>query len=410
MVINQPDIRMVVLAHEKHILQGSYQTTFHKGNSDFFNKTDLENSKISITISDPQKTMTGNMAQKFIGKTVENPFEDGVKVVRVLIAKKLIQQQLRLIRMETDPSLVELLRNYIIDISVSNNLLCPFTAFVAIEHENKKKSSKTPIFIGISKRVDFDRNIDEMELNSYKKSCTSTIKNGEEKKSKNKIPLGPFSVKKMTRNVRKKLTVLKNHLSKGGSNSDYNREISGATTYAKQMSNEKAKQEGKHLDMPFNLPTAIHDAGLDYQYLVPVGDFSFFELTDETKRLARFTMEEVSKHNKKDDCWIVIKDVVMDVTHFKQHPGSFEMLLQFGGKDCTEMARKMHSLMPEVIHLFNKYVIGLVEENGQKISEKHVENSKTTNGFWEDYGNMVVLGAFAAYMIFLNGNKQAIIL
>lgn len=27
-----------------------------------------------------------------------------------------------------------------------------------------------------------------------------------------------------------------------------------------------------------------------------------------------FTMEEIAKHNKKDDCWVVVKDVVMDLT------------------------------------------------------------------------------------------------
>lgn len=32
-----------------------------------------------------------------------------------------------------------------------------------------------------------------------------------------------------------------------------------------------------------------------------------------------FTMDEVAKHNKKDDCWVVVKDVVMDLTGMSYH-------------------------------------------------------------------------------------------
>ena len=49
------------------------------------------------------------------------------------------------------------------------------------------------------------------------------------------------------------------------------------------------------------------------------------------------TMEEVAKHNKKDDVWVVVKGVVMDVTNFlPDHPGGAQAIINFAGRDATE--------------------------------------------------------------------------
>lgn len=50
-----------------------------------------------------------------------------------------------------------------------------------------------------------------------------------------------------------------------------------------------------------------------------------------------YTMEEVSKHNKKDDLWIVVKGCVLDVTNWlDEHPGGANALFNFMGRDATE--------------------------------------------------------------------------
>ena len=50
-----------------------------------------------------------------------------------------------------------------------------------------------------------------------------------------------------------------------------------------------------------------------------------------------FTMEEVAKHNKKDDLWIVVKGVVMDVTNWlDEHPGGAQALFSHMGRDASE--------------------------------------------------------------------------
>mmetsp|Transcript_17979 Transcript_17979/g.22007 ORF Transcript_17979/g.22007 Transcript_17979/m.22007 type:complete len:132 (+) Transcript_17979:156-551(+) len=54
-------------------------------------------------------------------------------------------------------------------------------------------------------------------------------------------------------------------------------------------------------------------------------------------------MEEVSKHNQQDDCWLVIGNdktggaKVYDVTKYlDDHPGGAEVLLDVGGQDADE--------------------------------------------------------------------------
>ncbi len=48
---------------------------------------------------------------------------------------------------------------------------------------------------------------------------------------------------------------------------------------------------------------------------------------------SKFTFEDVSKHNKRDDCWMIIHGKVYDVTKFlPEHPGGEEVMLESQGK------------------------------------------------------------------------------
>ncbi|PQE03314.1 flavocytochrome c protein [Rutstroemia sp. NJR-2017a BBW] len=56
-----------------------------------------------------------------------------------------------------------------------------------------------------------------------------------------------------------------------------------------------------------------------------------------------FTMEEVAKHNTKEDLWVVVKGVVMDVTNWlDEHPGGPQALMNFMGRDATEEFEMLH--------------------------------------------------------------------
>jgi predicted heme/steroid binding protein len=61
-------------------------------------------------------------------------------------------------------------------------------------------------------------------------------------------------------------------------------------------------------------------------------DVSEFKIPDK-----EFSLEEVAKHNKKDDLWIAVKGIVLDVTNWlDEHPGGPQALFSHMGKDATE--------------------------------------------------------------------------
>ncbi|KAL5729009.1 Cytochrome B5-like protein [Ranunculus cassubicifolius] len=49
-----------------------------------------------------------------------------------------------------------------------------------------------------------------------------------------------------------------------------------------------------------------------------------------------YTRSEVTMHNKRTDCWIIIKEKVYDVTSYvEEHPGG-DAILDHAGDDSTE--------------------------------------------------------------------------
>jgi flavocytochrome c len=74
-----------------------------------------------------------------------------------------------------------------------------------------------------------------------------------------------------------------------------------------------------------------------------------------------FTMEEIAKHNKKDDLWVVVKGVVLDLTNWlEEHPGGPQAIMNFMGRDATEEFEMLHD--DEVIPKYApQQVIGRVK-------------------------------------------------
>ncbi|GAP88707.1 putative fumarate reductase [Rosellinia necatrix] len=79
-----------------------------------------------------------------------------------------------------------------------------------------------------------------------------------------------------------------------------------------------------------------------------------------------FTLEEVAKHNTKDDLWVVVKGVVMDLSNWlEEHPGGPQAIMNFMGRDATEEFEMLHD--DEVIPKYApEQVIGRVK--GQKVT------------------------------------------
>merc|ERR1711939_832141 len=69
-----------------------------------------------------------------------------------------------------------------------------------------------------------------------------------------------------------------------------------------------------------------------------------------------YSLEEVAKHNKKEDLWIAVKGIVMNVTDWvDEHPGGPQALFSHMGKDASEEFEMLHD--DEVIP---KYAPGIV--------------------------------------------------
>ncbi|AYV80661.1 MAG: putative Cytochrome b5 [Harvfovirus sp.] len=75
--------------------------------------------------------------------------------------------------------------------------------------------------------------------------------------------------------------------------------------------------------------------------------------------LKHYTLEEVKVHNTKDDCWLIIRDSVYDVTKFlESHPGGKEILIMYSGTDATaDFEDIFHSSDAE--KLMEKYLVGV---------------------------------------------------
>lgn len=79
-----------------------------------------------------------------------------------------------------------------------------------------------------------------------------------------------------------------------------------------------------------------------------------------------YSLEEVAKHNKKEDLWIAVKGIVMNVTDWvDEHPGGPQALFSHMGKDASEEFEMLHD--DEVIP---KYAAGIVigRVKGQEIT------------------------------------------
>jgi L-lactate dehydrogenase (cytochrome) len=72
-----------------------------------------------------------------------------------------------------------------------------------------------------------------------------------------------------------------------------------------------------------------------------------------------YSWDEISKHNCRESCWLVVKGKVYDVTEFiPKHPAGEKAILRHAGQECTEDFL-FHS--PGAQKLWHPYCIGSVE-------------------------------------------------
>ncbi|KAF7721958.1 hypothetical protein EC973_003896 [Apophysomyces ossiformis] len=83
-----------------------------------------------------------------------------------------------------------------------------------------------------------------------------------------------------------------------------------------------------------------------------------------------YTLEDVAKHNTKDDLWMVIHNKVYNLTEFTQeHPGGEEAIYDEAGRDATEPFEDIgHS--DEAREMLEKYYIGDLNVQSSKSADE----------------------------------------
>ncbi|KAI0749533.1 acyl-CoA dehydrogenase NM domain-like protein [Daedaleopsis nitida] len=97
-----------------------------------------------------------------------------------------------------------------------------------------------------------------------------------------------------------------------------------------------------------------------------------------SKELKVFTREEVAKHNKPDDLWIIVDAKVYDVTKFKNlHPGGISVFHEedIAGQDATEAFYGLHRHEVLLRPQYQRLQIGVIQD------EKSVIHSNVVGEF-----------------------------
>ena len=92
-----------------------------------------------------------------------------------------------------------------------------------------------------------------------------------------------------------------------------------------------------------------------HSLILPKSIFCEFHDKDR-KYLPEYSISEIVKHYTEKSCWIIVGNLVLDITNFmKYHPGGKQCLLKYGGCVCDQHYQH-HSRVSK--KLFWKFVVG----------------------------------------------------
>ncbi|XP_076087554.1 fatty acid desaturase 2-like [Mytilus galloprovincialis] len=98
---------------------------------------------------------------------------------------------------------------------------------------------------------------------------------------------------------------------------------------------------------------------------------------DEDK--TTYTWDEISRHDKKDDRWLVIQGDVYNITDWsKRHPGGSRVIGHYAGQDATDAFRAFHNDIDHVKKYLKPLKLGGVEQNKDRTIEEDFRNLRST--------------------------------
>ncbi|SCV68483.1 BQ2448_604 [Microbotryum intermedium] len=100
----------------------------------------------------------------------------------------------------------------------------------------------------------------------------------------------------------------------------------------------------------------------------------------------KFTYDEISKRNHKDDLVVIVKGLAYDLTDFApEHPGGMKILLKYAGKDATEAYEPIHppgtleEYLPKDKHLGKVDMTGVEVEVKEETEEEKARKIRVAN-------------------------------
>jgi hypothetical protein len=89
------------------------------------------------------------------------------------------------------------------------------------------------------------------------------------------------------------------------------------------------------------------------------------ELVSKATQQRTFTMDEVSRHNTQEDCWVVINGLVIDATSFLPvHPGGVPIIVTKAGTDASKVFAMIHPAGTIESKLPEGCIRGILETSG----------------------------------------------
>lgn len=126
-----------------------------------------------------------------------------------------------------------------------------------------------------------------------------------------------------------------------------------------------------------------------------------------------YTFAEVSSHTTKDDCWLVIDDLVFDATpEAKLHPAAFNC-----GSDATDNYHRNHgdAISDKMMRLY----IGRIDDGTADIPDGNPSNKRVQlepyaelyaeAGSWDNHELMVIVEKDAEKLVFMDGTTHEVL-
>lgn len=99
-------------------------------------------------------------------------------------------------------------------------------------------------------------------------------------------------------------------------------------------------------------------------------------MSEPTENMKIWSSSEISTHNTRDSCWIVVHGKVYDVTEFlDDHPGGSKIILKYGGKDATKEYDPIHPPDAITTHLPKSKHLGVIDPSSSS-SVQHEETEE----------------------------------